>query len=115
MPRGYGWRTFKASGFPGEEYSYPTESGAFAGELVMKRWGAKGSLVCYFDTDDGNKFTLCVWKGYDDSLSYRPENSDLDISELDLGCRMWVDYIVMENGWCRMMDALVLPQEDSED
>ena len=54
-------------------------------------------MTCYFDLDTGEKLRLTVWwKG--DGRSYRPRNSDLDLSMTEIGTRMEIAYDVTESG-----------------
>ncbi len=65
---------FDKMGFPVWDYDYPADRGEFTGTLVHKRWVPKRGLVCYFDTDQGEKYKLGVWY-YCRTEKYRPRIS----------------------------------------
>lgn len=80
-------------GFPIWDYDFPIGRGEFTGTLVLKRWNKHLALTCYFDTDQGENLKLCVWFNYyDNTRTYRPKNSELDVSEISLGSRVHVTF-----------------------
>jgi hypothetical protein len=92
--RGYSIKEVDEMGFPVWDYDFPAGRGEFAGTLVHKRWVPNHGLLCYFDTDNGEKYKLGVWyRQYcDPKQAYHPKYSDIDISGLTLGSRMRVTY-----------------------
>ena len=106
--RGYSERQVSGMGFPAKDYAFPTGEGSFTGTLVMKKWNGKNALICYFDADDGAKYKLCVWFSYDVNRTYRPTNSTVDISYVDIGSTIKVAYGQTKNGKSKWLDAEVL-------
>lgn len=52
----------KIAAAPLEDYTFPSDAGSFTGTLTYRKWHRnKPALLCYFDTDDGNKYMLMVW------------------------------------------------------
>lgn len=90
--RGYSIKEVDEMGFPIWDYDFPAGRGEFTGTLVLKRWNEHLALICYFDTDQGEKLKLCIWFKYDNERTYRPRNSDLDVSEIPLGSRVQVTF-----------------------
>ena len=93
--RGYSKAQIDEAGFNDYGYGFPTAPGRATAMLVMKRWTRKG-LVCYFDLDTGEKLMLTVWRGVE--CSYRPRESDVDMSYVQIGTRMEIAYDVDRNG-----------------
>lgn len=91
-----------------QDYQFPKGVGSFVGELVMKKWGKQRSLICYFDTKDGNAYKLCVWFSYEDERTYRPRQSDLDISMVEIGSILRVEYDESKSGKARWLKAEIL-------
>jgi len=86
-------------GFPYADYQFPPDGDSFTGTLVFKKWAKKtASLICYFDTDGGEKLKLCVWFSGDDSRTYRPKRSDVNMKEADLNTKWAVTYLITKNG-----------------
>ena len=108
MPRGYSKKEIVEMGFPSAEYKFPDDPGEKICTLTMKQWGKQDVLICYFDTENGEKLKLCVWFSRNDIRSYRPRNSDLDISYVELGSRMRVVYDLTASGKSRFLDAELL-------
>ena len=108
MKRGYSKKELENLGFPTGEYSFPDTLGQTTATLTMKQWGKQNVLICYFDTDCGEKLKLCAWFSRNDARAYRPRNSDLDISYVEIGSRMNIAYDVTESGKSRFLDAEVL-------
>ena len=110
--RAYSKQQVKRSGFPTGEYTFPQGSGSFVGELVLKMWNNNNALVCYFDTTEGEKYKLCVWFSYDANRSYRPQHSPLDLSYVDIGTSLYVEYDRFPNGYAtRWLKAEIVESE----
>ncbi len=92
MIRGYSKNQVIGMNFPREQYTFPTGNGNFNGTLAMKMWSDKQGLICYFDTDNNEKFKLCVWFSNNDDKSYRPKQSTVDISYLEIGTKCIITY-----------------------
>ncbi len=107
MNRAFTRKQLCGIGFEYGRYHYPTAPGRGTGNLVMKEWCKKRCLICYFDMDDGELLALCVWSSVDDSRSYRPSRSNLDLSEVELGTRMEIEYALSETGMSRFLDATI--------
>lgn len=105
--RGYSRRQVEEMGFPIQKYKFPRGKGAFVGELVMKKWGKRNSLICYFDARDGNSYKLCVWFNCKDERSYRPLRSKLDISMVQIGTVLRVEYDEAASGKTKWLTAEV--------
>ena len=56
--RGYVPSDLEEMGFDVNQYPLPSEPGETTATLVMRKWGKRCNLICYFDTDDGQKFKL---------------------------------------------------------
>lgn len=112
MIRGYTNKQVSEMGFPTKDYDFPKEAGSFTGTLALKRWGRNGVLVCYFDTDDGEKVSLGVWSRHKKDRTYPPKNCDLDLASVEIGSRMRVEYDVRETGTSRMLEAEVLEEPE---
>lgn len=104
MKRAYSRYQLKEMDFDVERYKFPTASGKGTGTLAMKQWGNK-CLVCYFDMDDGEKIKLTVWREHVEDRYFRPEKSDLDISEVEIGSRMELSYGITRTGKAKFLDA----------
>ena len=83
MKKAYSWREITEMGFQVTDYEFPTEPGIVNATLVMKRWG-NNNLVCYFEGDEGEKFKLCAWWSQYENRAYRPRDSDIDFTEVEL-------------------------------
>lgn len=103
--RGYSKNQVIEMGFPAGNYSFPTGSGEFVGKLVMKKRGKQNSLICYFDTEDGSTYKLCVWFNPNEAHSYRPRQCDLDISRVEIGTILRVTYDETARGKTRWLKA----------
>ncbi|MFV0497573.1 MAG: hypothetical protein ACK5L0_05315 [Candidatus Fimivivens sp.] len=108
MKRAYTQNQLLEMGFPVGKYNFPTESGDFVGTLIMKKWSDSKGLICYFITKQEEKLKLCVWYKYDNKRSYRPTKSDIDISYVELGTKLYVKYIVTKKGKTRWEQAEIL-------
>lgn len=78
--------------FPISEFVFPEGDGGFTATLVMKKWSKNNALLCYFETDCGNKFKLILWNHPVTQQKYRPKNSDTDISHLPFNSKVKVVY-----------------------
>ena len=110
--RGYSNTRVKEMGFPTHEYHFPSGDGFFTGSLVMKKWGKTGisNLTCYFETTRGEHYKLCVWYNKSPSRSYRPTQSDLDISYLPLGTMLRAVYETTSAGKTKWIDAEIVDE-----
>jgi hypothetical protein len=108
VKRGFTKHQVMELGFPAKDYSFPEGTGLFSGTLVMKKWSNNRGLICYFDTDDGQKRKLCVWFRGDPEKTYRPRKSDLDISLVELGSRLRVGYAATKSGNSNWLTAEIL-------
>ncbi len=108
MPKyAYDRTQFWDSHFPAGDYVFPSGDGTFVATLAVSRWINKG-LICYFDTDCGRKYKLCVWFSYDPARSFRPAESDLDISELPFRTRMRISYCRTRKGKAKWLTAEIV-------
>lgn len=105
MRRAYSKKQVEELGFPSAEYQFPKKSGMFTGTLVMKKWSDSSGLICYFDTEQGEKVKLCVWFRSDPKRTYRPTKSDLDLSMVELGTRICAKYTITQKGKTRWDQA----------
>ena len=103
--RGYSKNQVREMGFPIGDYKFPVGSGVFVGELVMKKWGKQNSLICYFDTEDGSAYKLCVWFNPNEAHSYRPRQSNLDISRVEIGTILRVTFAETASGKTSWLNA----------
>ena len=83
--RGYSKNQVREMKFPVKDYQFPEGVGSFTGALVMKKWGKRGALICYFDTEDEKRYKICAWFNHKDVRSYRPLHSDVDVSLIEIG------------------------------
>lgn len=85
------------------EYKYPKGKGSFTGTLVVKNWSYPKSLamVCFFDTDEGNKYKL---------VTKYPENtqleSDVNMHAAEYGTRWTVSYSTSIFGKTKWLTAV---------
>lgn len=105
---GYSWWQVADMGFPSNDYEFPNKEGAFTGTLVMKKWNRQNGLMCYFDTNDGYKYKLCVWPDYDEKRAYRPIRSDVDITLIDIGAVIKVVHGLSKTKKSKWLDVEVL-------
>lgn len=99
--RGYSRREVYEMDFPQNDYDFPPQEGEFTGLLVMKRWLDQNGLLCYFDCECGNKYKICVWYKGKEEKDYRPKNSDIDVSRIDIGTIMRVEHSITKSGKTR--------------
>lgn len=117
MKIGYTQEQINELEFPVYDYEFPKGSGEFQGTMVMKKWSEKKCLICYFDTTDGEELKICVWYSENEARSYRPKQSDVDISELPLGCELKVGYAPTSTKKTRWdtVEVLSMPDEGEEE
>lgn len=108
MKRAYTKKQLLELGFPAAEYHFPKESGEFTGTLIMKKWSDSSGLICYFETEYGEKVKLCVWFRTDPERTYRPAKSDLDLSMVELGAEICAKYTVTQKGKTRWEQAEIV-------
>lgn len=111
MRRAYTWRQITEMGFEVTDYDFPTEPGIVNATLVMKRWG-NNNLVCYFEGDDGEKFKLCAWWSQYENRAYKPRDSDIDFTEVELGTRFNLEYGISEKGRAIFISAELIDDEN---
>ena len=85
-------------GFPSSNYLFPADGNTFTGTLIFKKWSRTKALVCYFDTDTGEKKKLCVWFSSDETRTYRPKRSDINFKEVKLNTKWGVTYLIIRSG-----------------
>ena len=85
-------------GFPSSDYLFPSDGNTFTGTLILKKWSKTKALICYFDTDSGEKLKLCVWFSGDDTRTYRPKRSDINFKEVNLNTKWEVTYLITKSG-----------------
>ena len=111
MKKAYSWQEITEMGFQVADYDFPFEPGEMNATLVMKRWG-RNNLICYFEGDSGEKFKLCVWWSQYEDQSYRPRDSDVDFTQIELGTKLWVKYDISSSGKAMFLDAKIFtPQK----
>jgi hypothetical protein len=91
---------------PLEAYSYPKDSGEFTGMLSFRCWHKnKPMLLCYFDTDDGQKLMLAVW-WQSWGVNYSPAEAYINFADEVLNGSRWrCVYRKKENGYIRWYEA----------
>ena len=85
-------------GFPSADYHFPPDGSSFTGTLIFKKWSKYKSLVCYFETDSGEKLKLCAWFSGNDAKTYRPKKSDVNMKEVKLNTRWSITYLITKSG-----------------
>ena len=91
---------------PLNDYHHPEESGEFTGTLTFRCWHRnKPMLLCHFDTDDGQKIVLQVWRqGW--GICYSPAQTHINFAdEVFDGSRWRCTYRKKENGYIRWLSA----------
>ena len=67
-------------------YQFPPSEGSFIGTLVYRAWHHnKSCLVCYFDTDSGERFKLMAWNNY----AYQPKKGGLNFVDDVMNGTRW--------------------------
>lgn len=94
-------------GFPYADFNNNVDEGAYTGILVMKEWGKKPCLHCYFILEDGQKIVLTAY--FKDSL-YKPGISDIDFSDIDVksGSKFLLCVVTNSKGKTSWHDAKLL-------
>ena len=113
MKKAYTWREITEMGFQVTEYDFPTEPGIVNATLVMKRWG-NNNLICYFEGDDGKKLKLCAWWSQYENRSYRPRDSDIDFTLVELGTRFQLEYGISTRGRAIFISAELIGTEEGD-
>ena len=106
--RGYSKNQVREMKFPVKDYQFPEGVGSFTGALVMKKWGKRGALICYFDTEDEKRYKICAWFNHKDVRSYRPLHSDVDVSLIEIGSVLKVEYDETASGNTRWVNVEIL-------
>lgn len=71
----------KIEAAPLDNYCYPNTDGSFTGTLSYRKWHPrKACLLCYFDTDDGEKLILPAW-WQSWGISYSPKWTHLSFAD----------------------------------
>ena len=79
-------------GFSTKDYRPPTNAGECDVTLSMKEWGHRKDLICYLDTEDGEKLALCVEFSINSERCYRPPSCRLDLSYVQLESRLHIKF-----------------------
>ena len=103
MIRAYCRDHISEMGFPTIDYRPPPHSGECNATLSMKAWGQRKELICYFDTEDNQKLALQVDFSIHPERRYRPPDSCLDLSYVDLESHLHIKHDQM-----RILDAILL-------
>ena len=90
-------------GFSTQDYRPPANPGQYDATLSMKEWGRRKELICYFDTDSGEKQALFVDFSIDPERCYRPANCRLDLS-----CVQLESYLHIQFDRAQILDAVLL-------
>lgn len=105
MNRGYSRSQMDDMAFDYEKYRFPNAPGKGTGTLAMKEWGKRKCLICYFDMDTGEKLAISVWWSSDGDRCYCPKRSDIDLSMVEIGTRMEIEYELTTSGKSRFLSA----------
>ncbi len=91
---------------PLDDYHHPEETGEFTGTLTFRCWHKnKLMLLCHFDTDDGQKIVLQVWR-QDWGVCYSPSETHINFAdEVFDGSRWRCTYRKKGNGYIRWLRA----------
>ena len=67
------------------------QEGEFTATFILKAWGERNRLRCYFLTDDGKSFYLNAWRvqSRDRKNQYCPRDSESNFRNVEIGTR-WV-------------------------
>ena len=96
--RGYVSNDIEEMGFNVNEYPFPATSGEANATLVMKKWGKKMNLICYFDSDDGQKLKLIAYRNDKKGSKYTTRENDICMSRQSLGSRWKIKYTITPKG-----------------
>ena len=108
---GYSKRQIEEMHFPKSDYFFPTEENTVTAKLVMKEWGQKANLICYFDVKDGSKIKLCVWFNSDDNKTYRPKKASINFKEVKLNTDWIVSFTLSKQGLTNWINAIPLNKD----
>jgi hypothetical protein len=91
------------------EFNIPSDTkGELTGTLVTRAWPKKSSfrksLICYFVTDEGEKYFLLAFQDLKSKL-YKPRSTDIDFTEVEIGSRFKLSYSVSKGNWPNWIDA----------
>lgn len=94
--------------FDYKSYNFPLQANEVDAILVMKQWGRKMNLICYFQTTENNKIKLCAYVQRDLNGRYSPRESDIDMSQISLGTKMRIKYSIGKTGVSIWNNAQIL-------
>lgn len=94
----YGTRTTKEEkvAFPFDEYPLISTEGTFTVTLIDKSWSQKDYLICAFQTDNGAKFRVNVWRRTGLEI-YSPKKSKIDFSKVQNGTKWICTFVRSKN------------------
>ena len=89
------------------QYYYPSKTGSFTGILRYRCWHKnKPMLLCYFDSDDGNRYILPAW-WQSWGVSYSPKESLINFAdEVSNNTRWKCSFRVNEKGYVNWRTAV---------
>ena len=96
--RGYVPSDLEEMGFDVNQYPFPSEAGETTATLVMRKWGKRCNLICYFDTDDGQKLKLIAYRDDRKGGKYTTRENDICMSRQPLGSRWKIKYTITARG-----------------
>ena len=96
--RGYIPSDLEEMGFDVNQYPLPSEAGEATATLVMRKWGKRLNLICYFDTDDGRKLKLLAYRDDRKGGRYTTRENDICMSYQPLGSRWKIKYTITPRG-----------------
>ena len=87
------------------------EEGEFIATFVLKAWGERNRLRCYFFTDDGKNFYLNTWRVQSGERKdqYCPRDSAPNFRNVELGTRWLITTKSSRNGnvfWSKAEEIL---------
>ena len=94
--------------FDYKSYNFPLQANEVDAILVMKQWGRKMNLICYFQTTENNKIKLCAYVQRDLNGRYSPRESDIDMSQISLGTKRRIKYSIGKTGVSIWNNAQIL-------
>ena len=96
--RAYTKNEIYCNNFDYKNYSFPVKANEVEAILVMKQWGRKMNLICYFQTTENKKIKLCAYVQRGLNGRYSPRESDIDMSQVLLGTRWKIKYSIGKTG-----------------
>lgn len=89
------------------QYYYPSETGSFTGILRYRCWHKnKPMLLCYFDSDDGDRYILPAW-WQSWGVSYSPKETLINFAdEVSNNTRWECSFRVNEKGYVNWRTAV---------